>query len=886
MPRGKSKPALQAAVDQQRVSSPRLGDLQAADLADARFAMGDESAVLGYRVRPNAEAGPHGRGGTMTTRGNPGDEWAAGAAAALRVFELPGETLLPLPATTGVPFPRGAWDGEGPARLASSVGLIASSFRILERWSDGSVRWSLFDLLLPIGTAAGEEIRIDVSRPADRPFPTGGPVSAGVTPDGGTSRSPSPAPGPLRLQEFAGAIDVDTGAATFRLEAGIAFPFASVTAGGASIGGGAVCRLVAEDAGGRRATARVRALVIEETGPLRACVRLEGVFDGDGAASSNAADSSPPLLAFIARLHFHAGSSSVRLLLTTRNPRRAAHPGGHWELGDAGSVLLRVLTLSIDAPGCDRVAWRAEPTLPVQLREGAAASLEIVQDSSGGENWKSRVHLDRDRRIATTFRGYRERIDGKERAGLRASPWAAIHDGGRGVSIAPRWFWQNFPAAIEAAPGAVALRLFPRQYASLHEIQGGEQKTHEVVLAFGEEASAPERSLPPDPPLVRPTPAAFAASGAIPYLVPRAPGAPSLHDRLVGRALEGPDTFEAKRERADESGWRHFGELWADHEARFHEGPESFVAHYHNQYDVVYGAFLPFARTGDPRWHRIHEELARHVVDVDVYHTTEDKPAYNQGLFWHTVHYVDADLSTHRSYPKRGSQGGGPDDEHNYTTGLLHRYLAGGDAQARETVIASAAWVIDADDGERTIFRWLDRGRTGLATKTRAFDYHGPGRGAGNSLNALLDGWRLTRDERFLVKAREVTRRVIHPAQDVARLDLLDAENRWSYTVFLQALGKSLDTAEEAGRIDEDYAYARASLLAFARWMADHERPILDAPDRLEYPTETWAAQDVRKSDVFLFAALHSEGADRARFLERAGFFFHRSLRDLDAFPT
>ena len=37
------------------------------------------------------------------------------------------------------------------------------------------------------------------------------------------------------------------------------------------------------------------------------------------------------------------------------------------------------------------------------------------------------------------------------------------------------------------------------------------------------------------------------------------------------------------------------------------------------------------------------DELAQHVVDIDVYHTTKDKSAYNGGLFWHTYHYGDAD---------------------------------------------------------------------------------------------------------------------------------------------------------------------------------------------------------------------------------------------------
>ena len=119
----------------------------------------------------------------------------------------------------------------------------------------------------------------------------------------------------------------------------------------------------------------------------------------------------------------------------------------------------------------------------------------------------------------------------------------------------------------------------------------------------------------------------------------------------------------------------------------------------------------------DPRWWSMHEELARHVIDIDVYHKTQDKPAYNQGLFWHTVHYVDADLATHRSYPKRGSAGGGPDDEHNYTTGLLHRYLTTGDESYK--VDAYDVVLELADDGGWSV-KPLDAGREKAKSPERA----------------------------------------------------------------------------------------------------------------------------------------------------------------------
>jgi hypothetical protein len=164
--------------------------------------------------------------------------------------------------------------------------------------------------------------------------------------------------------------------------------------------------------------------------------------------------------------------------------------------------------------------------------------------------------------------------------------------------------------------------------------------------------------------------------------------------------------------------------------------------------------------------------------------------------------------------------------------------------------------------------------------------YHGPGRGAANSIVALLTGHRATGDARYLLKAEELIRRCIHPRDDIGERNLLDVERRWFYTVFLQALGNYLDYKIELQSLDAMYQYARTSLLHYADWMVDHEYPYLDRPEILEYPTETWAAQDMRKSDVFAFAAKHASGAGRDRLLERAEFFFHASVSKLSGLPT
>ena len=70
---------------------------------------------------------------------------------------------------------------------------------------------------------------------------------------------------------------------------------------------------------------------------------------------------------------------------------------------------------------------------------------------------------------------------------------------------------------------------------------------------------------------------------------------------LVDIAIKGENTFFDRREIIDEYGWRNFGDLYADHEAVGHPGLHPLVSHYNNQYDVIYGAVVQYARSGDRR---------------------------------------------------------------------------------------------------------------------------------------------------------------------------------------------------------------------------------------------------------------------------------------------
>jgi predicted AlkP superfamily pyrophosphatase or phosphodiesterase len=163
------------------------------------------------------------------------------------------------------------------------------------------------------------------------------------------------------------------------------------------------------------------------------------------------------------------------------------------------------------------------------------------------------------------------------------------------------------------------------------------------------------------------------------------------------------------------------------------------------------------------------------------------------------------------------------------------------------------------DDGTKTIFSLFDEGPTGLASQTADTSFHHPGRGPGNCINCLIDAYRLSSHRRYLAKAEELIQRCIHPCDDIQSLNLDDPEYRWSYLVFLQILGKYIDYKEERSEINYAFFYARDSLLHYADWMVNNEVPYKEVLHKVQIPTETWPAHDIRKCHIFHLAAKYGQ---------------------------
>ncbi len=579
----------------------------------------------------------------------------------------------------------------------------------------------------------------------------------------------------------------------------------------------------------------------------------------------------------------------VRLSTTLHNPQAAKHAGGLWDLGDPGSILFDEVTVKVLTGQADEIGWCLDDGddltwTDTRDRLTRGYPFSVLQASSGHEDWQNSNHVSAKGRNETRFRGFRAETPQGQKTGLRAQPAIAHRRGDATASVSLPEFWQQFPSFLGTSGSSFFVGLFPGKATGTFELQGGEQKTFSFWLSATDE---PRIDV-----VASMDPAWIEHCRVLPWFSAETTSAYDKLKRFLSEALDAGTNWKSRREAIDEYGWRNFGDVHADHEQQHCDSDGTVVSHYNNQYDMVLGGIQHFARTGDATWLDFLDPLSRHLTDIDIYHTDRDRVAYNGGLFWHTDHYVDARTATHRTYSSRNADGrpgygGGMSCEHNYTTGLLFHHYLTGDVNSRAAVLELAEWVFRMEDGTRTVFSLVDDGDTGLASCTMSPDFHGPGRGPGNSINAVIDAWSLTNERRYIDKAVQLMHRVVHPSQDLHSLHLLDSEGHWSYTVFLIALARLLELKIELSELDADYAYGRAAMRRYGRFMAEHEKPALSAPAELEYVTDAWPAQDFRKANALRLCAWFEDDSTWVmRMRTKADELSGQAWQDLYSFDT
>ncbi len=566
------------------------------------------------------------------------------------------------------------------------------------------------------------------------------------------------------------------------------------------------------------------------------------------------------LIAFFeCQMEFDVQTDSVSCTFTLHNPKPAKHYQGLWDLGDPNSVFFVSLDIGVHLPGKGKVSWITEDDSGWKSLDGR--SLTIYQESSGGENWNSPNHVNALNRIPLRLQGYECIVDGQQVwHGRRATPSINLNLDRCSLNLCIVQFWQNFPKSISIDNESVNIGLFPEQFQDRFELQPGEKKTHTFYLNLDQ----PRDSLASvhHPPQIILNPDWITHCKVFSFF---SKITDSPVQSIIAEGLDPDHGFFRKREIIDEYGWRNFGDIYADHESEGMDIQDGrFISHFNNQYDPVYGFIRQFALTGDYRWFELADDLARHVSDIDLYHTDFDKDEYNNGMFWHTDHYQEAKTSSHRSYSRHQNKnayidqagGGGPGGQHCYTTGLLYHYYLTGYKSSRRSIYQLFDWITRVYDGSGTILDIMlgVKNRFRVDLKNLFTGRYPLDRGTGNYLHALLDVFELCQKREVLEKIEHVIRNTVHPNDDLIERDLKNVETQWFYTAFFQALNRYLMVKEEMRELDEAFYYARDAFLHYANWMAAHEQPYLDKPEILEFPNNTWTAQDIRKVNLLMLA--------------------------------
>ncbi|TLM83524.1 Tat pathway signal sequence domain protein [Pseudarthrobacter sp. NamE5] len=203
--------------------------------------------------------------------------------------------------TWGMPFARGSVPAAEALAVTDSRGTtIPSQAWPLATWPDGSLKWA--GIALPATDSPSETYQVKYDGGAS-------PQEAGAPPSGGTA---------VKATESADALTVDTGTLQMVINRSGSTLFSSLTRNGREVARDA--RLISllqdgvpEGSGTAARTAftgEVTGVVLEQNGPVRAVVRLEGRHRPD----SSGADS--PWLPFVVRFYFHANARSVRMVHT------------------------------------------------------------------------------------------------------------------------------------------------------------------------------------------------------------------------------------------------------------------------------------------------------------------------------------------------------------------------------------------------------------------------------------------------------------------------------------------------------------------------------------------------------------------------------------------
>lgn len=382
--------------------------------------------------------------------------------------------------SAGVPFAVGALTDSdlGNLRIEDAGGsAVAAQFQVLSRWwaprFDNSIRWLLVTFPASVGASATGNYSLKSGANVAPARPVSVATAAGTT------------------TIDTGCIKVTVSGSSFRL-----FEAAWFDADGngqydetekvvqAAAGDGLVITsgdwsALGIAAGDEfRASAGSAAVTVEESGPVRAVVCINGTFQREGQPAVS------PYYEYTVRLYFATGSPLVRCHVTLRNNRITGKKVYAWPIEDFS------VRTSLAQPASQYALLGQDAAV-----RGAADAVvkKLYQDSNGTNNWQTLTGNSVEQWLCpwtsglsvrgVTFRGYQV-YDGStslEQSNY-ARGWLDLTAGSLGVAAGVKDFWQQYPKALRTSGSRLEVALLPTEWSEVFSLKEGSRKRHEVLF--------------------------------------------------------------------------------------------------------------------------------------------------------------------------------------------------------------------------------------------------------------------------------------------------------------------------------------------------------------------------------------------------------------------
>lgn len=579
--------------------------------------------------------------------------------------------ILPCGVSWGVPWPRGAVTRNRAVTVRSADGRsLATQSWPLAYWPDGSVKWS------GLAIAAGPQLAAPLT------------VAAEANAAGASTNAPE---FPVSVRQDAQFIEIASGPLRCRIARAGQSLIESLAVDGREVARDGRLVVIREDRAENDSgsdssqtireedyTSQISKVTVEQSGPVRAVVHIEGTHAGPVGSNRPARQWLP----FSVRLYFTAGLSSVRMVHSFVFD------------GDQFTDFIRGLGLAFTVPfreerqnrhirfATDNAGVFSEPVLmsPGYRPRAVAHAAEMQQAQLLGKRIPNLADLTaRDKAAFETIAVWDtfklaqlapDSFDLSKRTG-KGSSWLHISNGARarglaflgdvsgGLAVGVKHFWQKYPSALEIsgastaagqmkiwfwAPDAPAMDL--RHYDTVgHNLGVSYEDYQEGFSTPNGVANTSELTLwatadTPDPATL----VSMAKSANEPPLLVCAPqhyhdthtlGVWSLPGGTVP-GLSGPDLASAEEqldraftfysgevERRRWYGFWDFGDVVRTYDPIRHEWMYDIGGHGWNNTELMPNAWLWFAflRTGRADVFRFAEAMTRNTTEVDVYHS-------------------------------------------------------------------------------------------------------------------------------------------------------------------------------------------------------------------------------------------------------------------------